>query len=376
MPAVIVIGAGAVGASVAYRLAAGGAAVTLVEAGQPGGGTSARSFAWLNANRKPPEPYHRLNAEGVEAHRRLRDALGRGPWLHETGNLVFAPGGRPAAALEERVGRLRALDYPAEMIGHARAAELEPAVAFPDAGAVAWFPREAWADGPLLAATLVEAARALGAGVRSGRAARILDASGDVARVELPASSDGPAETLEADLVVVAAGRWSDQVAASVGARVPLAPTSGLLAVTSPLANGPSRVAHLPGVHLRPDGRGRLVLQDDDTDAQVGPETPERPDLPGCRLLLERARAFVPALADARVEAARVGTRALPADGYPIVGPAPEAARLYLAVSHSGMTLGPLLGEIVAAELLTGQPDPRLATFRPGRDSLAAPARP
>ncbi|HEY3111878.1 MAG TPA: FAD-dependent oxidoreductase, partial [Chloroflexota bacterium] len=234
----------------------------------------------------------------------------------------------------------------------------------------------AWTDGPLLAATLVEAARALGADVRAGRTARILDASGDAARVELMASSDRLAETLEADLVVVAAGRWSDQVAGSVGARAPLAPTSGLLAVTSPLANGPARIAYLPGVHLRPDAGGRLVLQDDDTDAQVGPETPEHPDLPGCRLLLERARAFVPALADARVEAARVGTRALPADGYPIVGPAPEAARLYLAVTHSGMTLGPLLGEIVSAELLTGRPDPRLSTFRPGRESLAAPARP
>src|SRR6185295_10368382 len=110
----IVIGAGAVGASVAYHLAAAGAAVTLVEAGEPGGGTTARSFAWLNANPKPPELYHRLNAEGVEAHRRLRDALGRGPWLHETGNLIFAAAGQPAAELEARVGRLRALDYAAE----------------------------------------------------------------------------------------------------------------------------------------------------------------------------------------------------------------------------------------------------------------------
>src|SRR5262245_689731 len=134
----IVVGAGVVGASVAYRLAAGGAAVTLLEAGQPGGETSARSFAWLNANEKPPEPYHRLNAEGIAAHRRLGDALGRGSWLHESGNLVFAAAGAPAAALEARVHRLRALDYPAELIGAARAAELEPAVQVPRACAVRW----------------------------------------------------------------------------------------------------------------------------------------------------------------------------------------------------------------------------------------------
>src|SRR6185369_11013935 len=102
----------------------------------------------------------------------------------------------------------------------------------------AWFPREAWADGPRLVATLVEAARALGAELRAGRPARIVALDGDVARVELAGpSAEGPAETLEADRVVVAAGRWSDKVAAAVGVSVPLAPTSGLLAVTSPLAD-------------------------------------------------------------------------------------------------------------------------------------------
>src|SRR5436190_13984992 len=124
MPAmahVVVVGAGAVGASVAYRLARGGARVTVVEAGEPGGETTARSFAWLNANEKPPEPYHRLNAEGIDAHRRLRDALGDAPWLHETGNLIHAPAGPAATALADRVGRLRALGYAAELVDTARA---------------------------------------------------------------------------------------------------------------------------------------------------------------------------------------------------------------------------------------------------------------
>src|SRR4051812_22364912 len=113
---VIVVGAGAVGASIAYRLAAGGAAVTLVDAGEPGGGTTARSFAWLNGTAKPPDASQPPTAEGVEAPRRRRDALGGGPWLHETGNLMYAAGPAGAAALADRVARLVALDYPAEMI--------------------------------------------------------------------------------------------------------------------------------------------------------------------------------------------------------------------------------------------------------------------
>jgi glycine/D-amino acid oxidase-like deaminating enzyme len=274
---------------------------------------------------------------------------------------MFAAGADDAAALAERVARLIALDYPAEMIDLERAAELEPAVDGRSTSAVAWFPGEGWAHGPTLARTLAEAARALGAEVRTGTRVESIDVRADGVTV----GTGG--EALSADALVVAAGRFSDRVAALADLRLPLAPTCGLLAVTSPVVDGPRRVSYLPGVHLRPDGDGRLVLQDDETDAQVGPDSPEEPSLPGCRILLERARRYVPALVGASVESARVGIRALPADGYPFVGPAPGRERLYLAVTHSGMTLGPLLGELAAAELLTGAADPRLSTFRPDR---------
>ena len=69
----VIVGAGVVGASIAYRLARAGARVTLIDRGEPGQGTSANSFAWVNSNDKTPRPYHRLNAESVIAHRRLRD---------------------------------------------------------------------------------------------------------------------------------------------------------------------------------------------------------------------------------------------------------------------------------------------------------------
>jgi glycine/D-amino acid oxidase-like deaminating enzyme len=51
----IVIGAGVMGASVAYRLAQAGTAVTVLEATRIGGGTSGISFAWTNARNKPPK---------------------------------------------------------------------------------------------------------------------------------------------------------------------------------------------------------------------------------------------------------------------------------------------------------------------------------
>ena len=61
----MVIGAGVLGASVAARLAKTGMHVTLLEADQPGRGTSRWSFAWVNSNDKGPRPYHDLNHAGL-----------------------------------------------------------------------------------------------------------------------------------------------------------------------------------------------------------------------------------------------------------------------------------------------------------------------
>jgi glycine/D-amino acid oxidase-like deaminating enzyme len=59
--------------------------------------------------------------------------------------------------------------------------------------------------------------------------------------------------------------------------------------------------------------------------------------------------------------------RAMPADRLPIVGPVPWLDGLYVAVTHSGVTVAPALGRLVAREVADGEPDGLLAPFRPGR---------
>lgn len=360
----VVIGAGVVGAAIAYRLVTGGARVTLVDQQTPGTGTTSTSFAWVNANDKPPPAYHALNVAGIHAHSRLAADLGAAPWLHRSGHVRCVVGAPAAARLAAHVAALQQAGYPAALIDEQRAQALEPEVRWPaDVAAFAHFPEEGWADGPLLVRTLVAAAQSLGAAVYQDDGVTAIDvAGGRVGGVHLASGM-----RLAADTLVIAAGRWSDRVLALAGARLPLAPTCGLLAVTAPLQHGPRGVVHTEGVHFRPEGDGRVLLQDDDTDALVGPDTPADPNLPACRELWRRGCAYLPDLAGATIVEARVGIRAMPADGYPVVGPVPGRDGLYLAVTHSGMTLGPLLGEVAAAEVLGGPPDPRLAPFRATR---------
>ena len=85
----IVIGAGVMGASVAYRLAQAGALVTVLEATRIGGGTSGTSFAWTNSNKKPPRAYHDLNVAGMKAHAALADEFGATLWWHGGGSIEW-----------------------------------------------------------------------------------------------------------------------------------------------------------------------------------------------------------------------------------------------------------------------------------------------
>lgn len=367
---VVVVGAGVVGASIAYRLARAGARVTVVDRGVPGRGTSANSFAWVNANDKPPLAYHRLNAESVVAHRRLRDdvaadlgARESADWLHEGGGLEWTDTEEGRERLLAKAARLREWGYRVEIIDEAAAHQLEPHLRTDGLRAATFCPDEAWVDGPGLAARLCEAAARLGATVRSGVEVTGIERDGE--RVIGARLADGV--RIAAEWVVVAAGRWTDRVAALAGAEVPLAPTCGLLAVTSAVTAGVGRVLHVPGMNFRPEPGGGLVLQSGATDATVTAETPPDAGLPGCRELLERVQRFLPGAAGARIVEARVGVRPMPADGYSIVGPVRERPGLYVCVTHSGVTLSALFGEVVAGEITGGREDERLAEFRPAR---------
>lgn len=362
MASIIVIGAGVIGASVAYRLGQGGASVTVLEATRIGAGTSGTSFAWVNSHGKTPRAYHDLNVAGMKAHAALRDEFAATPWLHLTGSLEWADG----AGQEEqrrRFERLRDWGYAAEWISGVQLRELAPDVdpaAVGDAP-VAWFPEEGWVDPVVYAHAMLTAAHRLGARVEIG--ARVVQVELRSGRVTGVTTADG--RTLGADLVVNCTGRWADGFDPAL--RIPLAPTAGLLAFTPPVAVGLERLLKAPGCDIRPDGAGRLLVcrNDDEFD----PATAPRPsvDLPEMRELLRKARAILPAIGPVELEAVRLGIRALPRDSYSAVGPLPQVEGYYAAVTHSGVTLAAFLGAAVADEILRGAVRPELATFRPAR---------
>jgi glycine/D-amino acid oxidase-like deaminating enzyme len=373
---VAVVGAGILGAAVAARLAAAGLRVTLLDQDQPGRATSRWSFAWINSNDKGPRPYHDLNHAGIGAWAELAPDLDGDAWYRPSGHVELATAG--TGELQARVQRLTDWGYPARLVSPAEAAELEPALRVAPDAAAAFFPSEGYILTEPLIARLVARAESLGAQVRTGAPGRVTGLEpGATPRVRTAVGT-----VLEADEVICCAGRWTPALA-----EVPLVPwetsgstAPGLVVRVGPVdPPGPVRLVHTPDLALRPHPGGLLHLEAEDAAAAVDLHTSEPELRRWAAELLRRARRTVRGLDDARVVAYQVCARPLPVDGQSIVGRLPGANGLYVAVTHSGVTLAAHLSRLITADLTAGltadltagltagTPPAALAPYRPGR---------
>ena len=129
-------------------------------------------------------------------------------------------------------------------------------------------------------------------------------------------------------------------------------------------------MVHAPGVHLRPHDGGQVHLEAPDAAVDLCTRDEELRRWAG--ELLDRARRVTAGLDDATVTGYWVCVRPMPADGRSIVGWLPGAPGVYVAVTHSGVTLGAHLAALITAELLSadkpgGADEAELAPYRPGR---------
>ncbi|MER6988786.1 FAD-dependent oxidoreductase [Saccharopolyspora hirsuta] len=365
---IAVIGLGVLGASTARALALAGAEVTVFERTAPLAGTTGTSFAWTNSHSKNPRSYHDLNVAGMAEHAGLAAEPGAN-WLVRNGNLEWAQDAAGAERLAASVAELTGRDYPVDWITPEQARELVPDLRVPDGVRdIAHYPTEGHVFPALLVARLWGEARERGAELRCPAEVLGVSEVDGMARVEL---SGG---TADFDAVVLATGRWTEALTASAGYRVPMADPDaagsaavGLLGYTRPVATRLDRVLTTPHLNVRPDGAGRLIVQGLDLDAHADPANPPSPDGDHARTLCRRLNDLLAGTEGASLESLRVGQRSMPADGLTVAGFLSDSGKIYTLATHSGITLGPLLGRLAARELLTGDQEDSLADFRPQR---------
>ncbi|MGH9175807.1 MAG: NAD(P)/FAD-dependent oxidoreductase, partial [Vicinamibacterales bacterium] len=266
-----------------------------------------------------------------------------------------------AGELEARVARLRGWEYRAEWIDRQVVGDLEPSLNIEtDVEQVAYFSDEGWIDGPALAGRFCELAVQHGATMRFFSQVTAIERDGGrVAGVTL---ANG--ERIATDLVVNCAGPGADAVARLAGRTLSMASTPGLVVRVSNAEGLIGRVIHAPRIHMRPDADGLVMLHHGDAD-----EAMLRGDAPHgwIATFFERAAAYVPGFVNARLSRWSVGTRPIPADGRTSAGLVAALPGYAEIVTHSGITMGPLLGQLVARQIVAGEVDPLLAPFSPDR---------
>jgi len=367
----VVVGGGAIGLATACELARKGCSVAVVDAGQVRPPTTLTSFARLNAAEKTLRAYFDLNAAGLAAFHRLAEQDGMPPWLHLTGHLEWASTDERRRELRERTRLVETFGYRVDVLsGSDVTASLEPDLVVADDAEVSFFPDEGYAETTGLLHHLEQTARGHGVELRRGQCTAISTTGGRACGVELRTG-----DVLAADVVVCAAGRWSSELA---GAAAPLLRpedegVTGFLATTAPASASLTRSVFAPGLNVRPDTGGRLVLQAFDLDGDAASALTE--GVPAhvrgefARRLGETLRLPSPV----EVEDVLAGVRALPVDGLPIVGWADGLDNLYVVVSHSGVTLCLILGGLAASEIIGDAGESLLEPFRPGRFAQSEP---
>jgi glycine/D-amino acid oxidase-like deaminating enzyme len=207
---------------------------------------------------------------------------------------------------------------------------------------------------------MLAGAEALGARVLTGTHVRwLIEEEGRVTGVM---TNEGP---LHADEVIVAAGIGTPALLDSIGITLRVHAPAGLLAHSRPVGELLRGLVMTPGLHVRQTAEGRLVAGTD----FAGAEPTDRPE-ELARELMDKVRALVAGAEKLELEFHTVGQRPTPADGFPAVGRPRHRPGLYVAVSHSGVTLAPAIGLFAAQELLEGQRDPLLSPYHPDRPAL------
>jgi glycine/D-amino acid oxidase-like deaminating enzyme len=356
---VVVVGAGILGCSIAVHLVDRGVLPVLIDPERPGQGTSTGSFASISAFGKDPAAWFQLACAGMSGWPRFAVRIGEDVGLRRAGEVRFTSDPEAGRRLTRLVADARGRGYPVRLVDAGELARLLPDARIGPVTAACFAPNDGQVEPPLvLAACRAELERA---GVRfvGGRARVHLDDDG--VRVEVGT------EVLRPRACVLAAGAEAVQVAAAVGLEVPTVASPGMLVQTRPLPPLTDRVVYLPGE----PGPAVHLCQRADGSVLIGERTQEtvatQPGLHHARALAVQAARFFPALAGVGVDKWWLAYRAMPADRLPIVGPLPWLDSLYLAVSHSGVTVAPVLGRLIAGEAADQLADGLLAPFRPAR---------
>ena len=369
---VVVVGAGIVGAAIAYCLSRrNNVNVTVLEKSEPASGASGHSFAWLNSFGKDPVRYHNLNCRSMDMWHRFAGGLERDIGFLCSGQLRWENTEEGARALRQRVEQLQARGYACRLISAAEIRQLEPGLSPGTVKAASLSEADGCVEPPKVIEACLEKARERGGTVQTQAPVTgmsVEDGSSTSRQIKVVRT---PNDEIDCDIVVLASGVHTTRLAAMAGVHIPQQESPGVVVRTTPcqpLLSGVSAI-HAPridvcrgDVHLRQAWDGTLLIGQGSQESLNRDDSQQHADE-----LLARAKHYFPSIDGASAIPVPVGYRPMPIDGFPVLGFVPSVPNLYIALMHSGVTLAPLIGELATLEIVDGARVEMLDPYRPER---------
>jgi sarcosine oxidase subunit beta len=360
---IVIIGAGAVGTSIAYQLARRGQRrVVVIDQDTVGSGTTSKAAGGIRAQ-FATETEIRISLECITVFEHFEEEFGVDIGYRKIGYLSLITDEADLKDSQPRIALQNRLGVDVRVITPKEAQTIVPAMQVDDLIAAVWSPGDGMAGPAEVTNAYARRARELGASIVEGVEARAIDL-----KARRVATTQGD---ITAPVIVNAAGPRAARVARMVGVDVAVYPRRRHIFFTEPFPEipGPTPLTtdRGSGMYFRKEMEQLLISPGDVVD--VGDDMNVPMDAAKREEAVEKAIHRLPILERARIAGGWAGLRPLTPDEHAIIGWAPGVEGFFLAVGFCGHGFqhSPATGRLVAEWLIDGHPSMDMAVFEPGR---------
>ena len=365
---IVILGAGVMGASIAFHLARRGAGhIVVVDKEHAGSGGSGRSSALVRMHYSF-RPEVQLALISLKIFQHWREVVGESGEFRKTGFVrIVHPG--ESDALKRNVAMQKALGANVELIDRQQLKELEPDWEVSEVELAAYEPDSGYGDGNVVANDFLSRARDSGTSyVSKTRATNFLLEGGRIRGVQTDRGE------IHAPLVVAALGPWTGPIFQGTGFAPAIEAEFHQVAILKNAAGmkpGAACIDSVTATYFRSDASDRFLVGDFYGRRPADPDDfPQRPGESDLEDMIERAAKRVPKLENAEVMRGVTGVYDVTPDSRPLLGRVPGVQGLHLCAGFSGMgfKISPAVGLVMSEQILDGEAKSVDVTpFRPER---------
>ncbi|HKU26152.1 MAG TPA: FAD-binding oxidoreductase [Candidatus Sulfotelmatobacter sp.] len=374
---IVILGAGVMGASIAFQLARRKAGkILILDKDHVGRGGSGRSSALIRMHytfRREVE----LAVLSLSIFQNWREIVGAPGDFRKTGFVrIVHP--HETERLKANVAMQKKLGVKVELIDQQQLQSLEPDWQVDDVELAAYEPDSGYGDGAGVAGDFLSAARDLGAVyISRTQADSLIVGNGAVRGV---ATSQGE---VSSQVVIAATGPWTRPLLNQAGCDLPIECEFHQVAI---LRNPPTMrgggcacIDSVTATYFRSDAQDKFLVGDFYGTRPVDPDNyPQSASPESLEQILERACRRIPKLEGAEVMRGVTGVYDLTPDSRPLLGEIPGITGLYVCAGFSGMgfKISPAIGVVMSELVLEGKSKSvDIAPFRATRFSENQPIK-